>query len=118
MSKKTDVDALAELPVAEIDERIAHCERVETRAQRAMSEPRDLTERENDLCADDKLELGALRDALQLRRRNAEHRERIGQAIGHATETRSRPTEARAQLDHFTEMLAAGQPASRSSAGR
>jgi len=85
---KNDIDELAGLPLAEIEERIASArERVETRMQRATTEERDFTEREADLTADDRLELSALRDALQLRRRNAEHTERNNRAIAEATGT-------------------------------
>ena len=73
MPKKTDIDTLAELPLEEIEERIQPAAgRVEQRIQRCQAEERDLPERESDLCSDDRLELSALKDALQLRRRNAE----------------------------------------------
>jgi hypothetical protein len=104
MSKKTDVETLTQLPYEEIDQRIqCAAGRVETRMQRAMNEERDLTQRESDLCFDDRAELSALRDALDSKRRDAEHAERNGleqrqreqsdrmtQAISEAIEQQSR----------------------------
>ncbi|OBG83612.1 hypothetical protein A5698_06440 [Mycobacterium sp. E136] len=112
--KKTDIDALAELPLAEIEERIANAsERVETRVQRAQGENRDFTSREADLTADDRTELGALRDALQLRRRNAEQSEKVNRAVAEAVETRSAPWQptllvSEANLHAAAEALHAG----------
>ena len=116
MSKKTDVDTLAELPLTELEERIAMArERVETRVARATSQERDLTDREDDLTADDRLELSALKDALQLRRRNAEHVEKITSAIDSAVEMRSAPWQptllvSQRNLEEHAEALHAGRP--------
>lgn len=113
---KNDIDALAELPLAELEERIANAsERVETRVQRAEAEERDFTAREADLTADDRQELSALRDALQLRRRNAEHSEKMMRAIVEATETRSAPWQptllvSEANLAAHAEALREGRP--------
>ena len=108
---KTNIDELAELPLEEIEERIALAAgRVEQRIARAQTETRDLTEREADLCSDDKVELSALKDALQLRRRIAEQTERMSQAISQAIETRGRP-EDREALNEFAEALRRGVPA-------
>jgi hypothetical protein len=68
MSQRTDVDALAQLPNDEFEERIrAAAERMELRSNRALYENRDMTERENQLSSDDRDELEALRKAEALR---------------------------------------------------
>ena len=95
MPKKTDIDTLAELPLEEIEERIQPAAgRVEQRIQRCQAEERDLSERESDLCSDDRLELSALKDALQLRRRNAERRRRVGGRTPAASRTTAGATDA------------------------
>ena len=112
MSKKTDITELAELPLEEIEERIQLAAgRVEQRIQRVQTEERDLTEREADLCSDDKIELSALKDALQLRCRNAEYTERMTSALGEAIETRASGREWQPSLlvsrQHLAEHAAA-----------
>jgi hypothetical protein len=94
MSAKTDVNALAELDSEELDRRVAACaERVETRMQRARDEDRDLLPREADLMADDRLELQALKSALELRSVTADRIEILDRAIEmhQRPETRSAP---------------------------
>ena len=116
MSKKTDVDELSQLPLEELDTRMKLCgARIETRAQRCEAENRDLSDRELDLCNDDKLELSALNDALALRRRNAESRERLGMMLDQAVEARSAPWTpsllvSQRHLEEHAEALHAGRP--------
>lgn len=91
-TERTDVDALSELPEAELDRRLsATLERVESRSRRAQADERDLSERESALTAEDISEMSAIRDAIELRSRNEEHRERAVSAISAAVETRSQP---------------------------
>lgn len=83
---KTDIDVLAELPVAAIEERMtAATARVQERIDRARAEQRDLTGRETGLCHQDRHELGALRDALELRAKNQARQEQFANAIDMAT---------------------------------
>ena len=114
---KNDIEQLSQLPPDQLEERIALCRnRVETRAQRCTDEKRDLTDREADLTEDDRAELGALRDALQLRSRNAERAKRIGRAIDQATEARSAPwlgpslLVSPANIEQHAAALADGRP--------
>jgi hypothetical protein len=111
---KFDIDQLSQMPLDQLEERIQLCRnRVETRSERCQSDGRDLSDREADLTADDVAELGALRDALQLRSRNADHAERVGRAIGQAVETRSfQPTLLVSQrnLAEHAAALADGRP--------
>ena len=98
MSTRTDVDALAQLPDDERTERLrAAVERIEMRANRAVCENRDLTQRENDLCRDDRDE-----KAIAI----AEHAERMRTAIAEAIDSTPRP-ETRGRSD---EALTRGMP--------
>ena len=106
MSKRTDVDALAELSDDEIDDRVrAAAERVEMRTNRAHIENRDLTPRETQLTTDDRAELEALRDAVAVK----EYTSRTQQALNRAMETTPRPEQRAALADFITE-VAAGRP--------
>ena len=106
MSQRTDVDALAQLPGDEFEERIrAAAERIELRANRCLAENRDLTERERQLCTADRDELHALHKAEAIR----EHAERTRKAIGEAIENTPRP-ETRGCLAEFAEALSRGVP--------
>lgn len=87
MSTRTDVDQLIDLPSDDFDERVrAATERVELRMNRAITEHRDLSPRENDLTRADRDELAALQQAQAVR----EHRSKIFGAIDNAIETRGR----------------------------
>ncbi|OBI78208.1 hypothetical protein [Mycobacterium sp. E740] len=113
---KTDIDALAELPLDQLEERVAFARaRVEDRVQRCEAENRDMTSREADLTADDRHELGALRDAMALRSRNAEQSEKVARAVAEAVETRSAPWQptllvSEANLHAHAEALREGRP--------
>ena len=92
---RTNVDALAELPEVEINSRLAACiERVESRAARASSEGRDLTDRESDLSESDRQEMSAIRDAVELRSRNAAMYESRGRQVQDALDAHSVETRA------------------------
>jgi hypothetical protein len=55
MSKRTDIELLIDLPQTEYEQRMrAAAERVELRMNRAITEGRDLTSRENELTRSDR----------------------------------------------------------------
>ena len=92
MSQRTDVDALAQLPGDEFEERIrAAAERIELRANRCLAENRDLTERERQLCTADRDELHALQKAEAIREYAERTRKAIGEAIDAHVAQRSAP---------------------------
>jgi hypothetical protein len=87
---KLTPDELAERPTEFIEERSAAARaRIQERFDRASDENRDLTPREDELTAADKHELSTIRDALELRSRNAEYRDQAVRAIDQAIEMRS-----------------------------
>lgn len=95
-SQDRDPDYLTRLPAGEVETRIARVvERVESRANRASSENRDLSTAEAALTSEDTAELAALRVAAD-RHHQIETRGRaIGEAVDNhrrGLETRSRPT--------------------------
>ena len=106
MSKRTDIDALAQLPVDERIERTRGAvERIELRSNRARAENRDLTQREYQLSSADRDELEALQKADAI----AEHAARNLAAIAEAIDSTPRP-EMRGRLNEFAEALTRGVP--------
>lgn len=88
---RTDVDALADLPVAELETRLADAKlRVETRAAVCYDHGRDLTSVEAEDTKRDIAEMHAIRDALAIaEHRERQYAERVG-AVSAAIETRQR----------------------------
>jgi hypothetical protein len=117
MSAVTNVETLAQLSYDELDSRISSAaSRMTTRLQRAQDGERDLTPREADLCADDRAELAALKDALESKRRDSEAAERLQLAtrasqVQHAIDHTPNPdrVETRA-LAEFADAIAEGRP--------
>jgi hypothetical protein len=71
LASKQDIDSLAQMPKEQLEHRRAEAqERIETRADRALDQNRDLSERESSLSKKDLAELHALEAALLLVERN------------------------------------------------
>ena len=108
MSNRTDVvDKLVELPDTELEQRLAAAYgRIETRIERCRTEAREMSDREFTLSEDDRNELSALKDALEIKEsthnRVAVLSEVLASVPHPAVQTR--------QLDQFAAMIAAGVP--------
>ncbi|MGH3683301.1 MAG: hypothetical protein ACRDT2_23995, partial [Natronosporangium sp.] len=73
MPNKYDVEELAKLDRSEIEDRsVAARRRIETRVKRVQDEERDLTDRERELSYDDRNEISALDDAVNVQTRAAQ----------------------------------------------
>ena len=98
---KMTVDQLAEFPLAELETRTAMAtQRIQERFDRCNMESRDLSERENELCAADRNELANLKTAI-------EERSRRDSEIAESTRIVSDAIEMRSSGSHVPEF---GQP--------
>jgi hypothetical protein len=94
LAARNDIDALAALPKEQLEHRRAEAsERIEARADRALDQGRDLSDRETSLSKSDMAEVQALDMALFTHERNAakvEHRREVDRAISDLTDPRRR----------------------------
>lgn len=110
MSDTLDIESLASLPETELNSRLsAAFERCQARVDRASAGERDFSDREDELTREDRREMSAIRDALELRNRNDTQQAGYFQAIDDAVRGTPRP-ETRGAFDAFARGLANGVP--------
>jgi hypothetical protein len=117
MSQRTDLAHLFRLTMPELEDRAKDSlERINTRIERATQLGRDLTEREQKLCQDDRAELASLKDAIETREQLDERHALLNDAVaeyhGRRQDGRFTPTllVSESNLRAHAEALREGRP--------